>query len=65
MGFTEKYMNREKRTKAILAARGFEELNSEILKDSPTCTKESLKLVLLIISTKGWNCKSIDVKATC
>ena len=37
---TEKHLNGEKRTKARLAASGFEEENSEILKDSPICTKE-------------------------
>ena len=42
MGFTEKYMNREKRTKAILVVRGVEEQNSEVLRNSPTCRKECL-----------------------
>ena len=38
---TEKFVNGKKIIKARLAARGSEEDSSEILKDSPTCTKES------------------------
>ena len=40
--FTEKYMNREMRTKAILVVRGVEEQNSEVLRNSQTCRKECL-----------------------
>ena len=40
-----------------------EELNiEEIPKDSPTCTKESLRLVLSIIVQNGWMPHSIDIK---
>ena len=49
--------------KARLVARGFEEDLSGIQTDSPTCGKESLRVVLAIASSKGWNCNSIDVKA--
>ena len=51
------------RTKARLVARGFQEQNSEVFKGSPTCGKENLQLVLPIISTKGWDCNSIDTKS--
>ena len=61
--FTEKYMNKEKRTKAILVVRGVEEQNSEVLRNSQTCRKECLWLVLWIASTKGWDCNSTDRKS--
>ena len=40
-GLTEKINNGKKVIKARLLARGFEEDSSNILKDLPTCTKES------------------------
>ena len=50
--------------KARLVARGFEEeLNSEVLVDSPTCSKDAFRLALSIVSAKGWNCNSMDVKS--
>ncbi len=49
--------------KARLVARGFEEKgNDEIPKDSPTCTKESLKLILSIFCQKDWKPHSMDIK---
>ena len=60
--FTEKYVDGKKIVKARLVARGFEE--SEPLQvDSPTCSKESLRLVASLIVSKGWICNGIDVKA--
>ena len=47
------FINGGKRTKARLVARGFGEQKSEVLKDSPTSTKESPLLELQIISAKG------------
>mgnify|MGYP001795813812 CR=1 FL=1 len=60
---TEKIVNGEKVIKARLVARGFEEDNSEILKDSPTCTKESMRLALTIFASNEWICNSIDIKS--
>lgn len=60
---TEKIKNGETITKARLVARGFEEDSSNLQKDSPTCAKESVKLAVAIAATKGWSCKSLDVKA--
>ena len=57
------YMSRKKTTKERHIASGFEEQSSEVLKDSPSYTKESPPLVLLIIFTKGWDCNSIDIKS--
>ncbi len=48
--------------KARLVARGFEE-ESSFQVDSPTCSKEALRLALTLMVTKGWTCKSIDVRA--
>ena len=49
--------------KARLVARGFEEEGlQEIPKDSPTCLKESLRLILAIVAQKGWKASSIDIK---
>ena len=44
-------------------ARRFEEDSSGIQTDSPMCGKESLRVVLAIAASKGWDCNSIDVKA--
>ena len=30
--------------------------------DSPTCSKEGLKLALAVIATYGWKCNVLDVK---
>ena len=50
--------------KARLVARGFEEENlNEIRKDSPTCSKENLRIVLAIISSRQWQASSLDVKS--
>ena len=40
--------------KARLVARGFEEDSTGIQTDSPTCGKESLRVVLAIAASKGW-----------
>ena len=49
--------------KARLVARGFEEDTCSIQKDSPTCTKESIRIALSIMSSLGWSCHSIDISA--
>ena len=51
------------RRKARLVARGFEEKDSVELTDSPTCSKESFRLLLqLLISNADWFSQVIDVK---
>ena len=42
-------------------ARGLEKELMERT-DSPTCSKENLRLVLSIAKSLGWKCKSVDVK---
>lgn len=60
---TEKILNGKKKRKARLVARGFEETENDILKDSPTCLKESLRLILTLIVYNNWRCNSIDIKS--
>lgn len=60
---TEKFREGVKKVKARLVARGFEEDSSKLIKDSPTCSRESLKLVFLTASLKRWNVQSIDITA--
>ena len=48
--------------KARLVARGFEEMDDSVQRDSPTCSAEAMKLVLTILAMKGWIPKSMDMK---
>ena len=49
--------------KARLVARGFEEQNlTEIERDSPTCSRESQRLVLAIVAIKSWKIRSAYIK---
>ena len=49
--------------KARLVAQGFEEDNlSEIQKDSPTCSKDTLRAVLSIICQRKQNLQNIDIR---
>ena len=49
--------------KARLVARGFEEDTDSLRKDSPTCSKEAVRLLITIASSKKWNCQVVDVKS--
>ena len=49
--------------KARLVARGFEEDSTNLKKDSPTCSKDSLRLMLIIIVTFNWTVRSMDIKS--
>ena len=48
--------------KARLVARGFEDIHNQGKNDSPTCTKDSLRLALTIMASKDWKCMSMDIK---
>ena len=50
-------------TKARLVARGFEEDSSLIRTDSPTCMRETLRIVLAYAVCRHWEINSIDIKA--
>ena len=59
---TEKIKEDKKVVKARLVARGFEEQNV-IRSDSPTCSKENIRLALVIMASNKWELHSIDVKS--
>ena len=48
--------------KARLVAKGFQE-NLDIFTDSPTCSKEGLRIVLHILASEKWTMNSIDIKS--
>ena len=48
--------------KSRLVARGFEDPSTDVQKESPTCSKDSLRLMMSIICQKEWFLRSIDVK---
>ena len=50
-------------TKARLCARGFEdEEGTNRRTDSPTCSKEALRITFAISASSNWTCKSMDIK---
>ena len=49
--------------KARLCARGYEEVNNQVKRDSPICQKESLRLLLCILSAQQWTLHSMDIKS--
>ena len=60
---TEKVKGGQLVTKARLVARGFEEDQSQLRTDSPTCSKESLRMMLSVLASKKWSLQSIDIKS--
>ena len=60
---TEKIKDTSVVTKARLVARGFEEFSNNMRKDSPTCSKEAIRLAISIALSQQWKCHTIDVKA--
>ena len=60
---TVKESNSQQIPKARLVVKGFEEPSKdEFLKDSPTCSKETLRVVLFIGAQNKWRLNSIDIK---
>ena len=49
--------------KARLVVRGFEEDTSDLKTDSPTCSKENMRILLTVASSNGWKTRSLDVKS--
>ena len=49
--------------KARLVALGYQENSSNIRKDSPTCNRDSIRLLLTIVATESWKLQHIDVQA--
>ena len=60
---TRKFKGNKVVTKARLVARGFEENTDNLKTDSPTCSKECLRLLLCILSANSWTLNSLDVKS--
>ena len=51
-------------TKARLVVRGFEEQKNDIsMNDSPTCSKEVLRVSLTVFLSQSWRLNSIDIKS--
>ena len=60
---TEKYKGGKSIIKARLVARGFEEESSNLDKNSPTCSKEAVRLTLSVAASKKWVCHTVDIKS--
>ena len=60
---TEKLKNGKPTVKARLVARGFEEDTSRLKKDSPTCSKEAVRITVSIANAMKWKINSMDVKS--
>ena len=50
------------KVKARLVARGFEE-NFQDRKDSPTCTRESLRMIFAVAASMKWRIHSMDISS--
>ena len=59
---TQKVVDGKVGTKARLVVRGFEENTSNLQKDSPTCSREAIRILIAIASSKQWVCHTVDVK---
>ena len=60
---TPKLVDDQWTTKARLVARGFQENIDDLKVDSPTCMKETTRLLLSLASSNEWKINSIDIKA--
>ena len=60
---TQKVIGGKVVTKARLVVRGFEENTSDIQKDSPTCSREAIRILIAIASSNQWVCHTVDVKS--
>ena len=53
---------KEDKVKARLVARGFEE-NFQDRKDSPTCTRESLRMIFAVAASMNWTINTMDISS--
>lgn len=62
---TEKMDGQQKKYKARLVARGFEEdtHSAEIRTDSPTCSRYSLRLLFVAVAMHKWKIHSLDISS--
>ena len=58
---TKKIKNGADIVKARLVVCGFEEKSNDARTDSPTCSRQSLRMVFIITSTMGWQIQSLDI----
>ena len=58
---TQKNVKNQPVTKAQLLAHGFQEMQ-DLRKDSPMCSRESVRLTFAIIAAMSWKLKSLDIK---
>ena len=59
--YRNKVIDNKPSVKARYVLRGYEE-EIDFRTDSPTCKRESIRLLLVIIASKGWKINSIDFK---
>ena len=59
---TDKKVGPDVFVKARLVARGYED-ESSVRSDSPTCQKDSIRLLLVLAVSRGWNIHCLDIKA--
>ena len=60
---TEKVKDDKTVVKARLVARGFEEDSTQFKKDSPTCTRESLRIAFMTAPLMKWELNTLDISA--
>ena len=61
--YTNKNLNDKQVCKARLVGRGFQDRDvGNIRNESPTCSKEGLRIALAIMASNHWMCKSMDIK---
>ena len=49
--------------KARLVALGYQERSTDIRKDSPTCNRDSIRMLITLAEKEGWKLQHIDVQA--
>ena len=59
--FTKKVKEGQEVVKARLVARGFEEPMQDNRTDSPTCSRQSLRLCFVTAPSMGWKIHSLDI----
>ena len=58
--FTEKFKDGQRVLKARLVARGFEEDDKQLRTDSPTCSREGMRMVYFTAVMMSWKLQSLD-----
>lgn len=59
--FTHKQIDGSSSLKARLVARGFEGRQFSERTDSPTCSRQSLRIVFVVCCAMGWQLNSLDI----